>query len=164
MTGLLSRVLPIAMMLPLAACATGDMADYPSLAQRPVERRLAVPPPPDVVPEPAPASATLEQALAALLRDAQAGDATFRAALAQVRPVAGGLAAAAGSEEWAVAQRALSRADIARGPTRLALAELDRLAIDQAQLDGAVEAVAAVQAQVAALVAEQNRALAALGG
>lgn len=164
MTGLPSKVLPIAMLLPLAACATGDMADYPSLAQRPVERRLAVPPPPVVAPEPVPVSATLEQALAALLRDAQTGDAAFRAALAEFRPVAAGLAAAPGSEEWAVAQRALSRADIARGPTRLALAELDRLAIDQLQQGGAADAVAAVQAEVAALVAEQNRAMAALGG
>ncbi len=155
-------LLLIAPML-LAACATGDMADYPSLATRPVERQANVPPAPPVVPVPEPVSATLEQALVALARDADAGDGAFQTALAEARSLASGLGAAAGSEQWAIAQRALSRADAARGPTLLALAELDRILIEQADRGGAVDAVAAVQARVAALVAGQERALAGLG-
>ena len=151
----------------LAACATGDMTGYPTLEQRPFERRAnvvtAVPVAPAV---PEPVSATLAQALTALGRDADAGEAAFRAALGEARAVSAGLTAAVGSENWAVAQRALSRAEAARGPTTLALAELDRLSIaqgDQGDIAG-LDAVAAVQARVAALVAGQERALAGLGG
>lgn len=163
MNGSIATSLTSAACLLLAACATGDMAGYPTLETRPVERRASVPPPPLVAPVPPPVSATMEQVLLALARDADAGEAAFRAALAEVRATASGLNAAVGSEEWAVAQRALSRADTARAPTRLALAELDRIAIEQADQGGPVDAVAAVQARVAALVAGQDATLAGLG-
>lgn len=164
MSGPIAKALIAIAPIALAACATGDMADYPTLETRPVERRATVPPPPVVTPVPPPVSATLEQALVALARDADAGEAAFRAALAEAQATASGLTAAAGSEQWAVAQRALSRADTARAPTRLALAELDRIAIEQADQGGNVDAVSMVQSRVAALVAQQDAALAGLGG
>ncbi len=155
------------LLLPLTACATGDLTGYPTLEQREFERRASVVVAAPVTPPvPEPVSATLEQALVALGRDADAGEAAFRAALGEARALAGGLNAAVGSEGWAVAQRALSRAEAARAPTTLALAELDRLSIEQGDRGDVVglDAVAAVQARVAALVAAQEQAMAALSG
>ena len=70
--------LPLIVAAPLAGCATGDMADYPSLAQRPIERQANVPPAPVTPPLPEPVSATLAEAIRALAADADRGETAFQ--------------------------------------------------------------------------------------
>lgn len=150
----------------LTACASPDMSSYPSLARRPIERQLAVvPAQPATAPAPAVVSATVVEAVAALGRDADAGHAAFVAELARGRDmVLAGQGAATGSEAWASAEVALSRMEAARGPTMVALAELDRLTLEQlASGDAAATAqFAAQQARVARLAEQQTAALAEL--
>ena len=152
--------------LAVTGCTTGDMSDYPSLARRPVERQAnVVAPTPATPPVPAPVTASLAEAIRALARDADSGEAAFRAALASGRSaIEGGRGAATGSESWSQAHLMLSRVDAARGPTGFALAELDRLAV-QAEDAGdasALSALAAEQTRVAAMVAAQQRSIDAL--
>ena len=149
----------IAVLSLLSACAAPDDAAYPSLAVRPIERTANVPPAPPAQPTPEPVSATLEQAIAGLGADADRGEAAFRAALPETqRLVAAGRGAATGTENWAIAQRALSRLIAARAPTTLALADIDRLTTQQ--MDGghvaAADALAVQQARVAALAGGQQ--------
>ena len=150
----------------LAGCANPDMSAYPSLARRPIERQVAVvPPQPTSVPTPAVVSATVMEAVAALGRDADAGHSAFLSELAAGRAVVlAGRGAATGSEAWAAAEVALSRMEAARGPTMVALAELDRLTLEQlAAGDAAATAqFAAQQARVAQLAEDQTAALVAL--
>ena len=146
----------------LSGCASAGTDDYPSLARRPVEQRAQVPPPPAEIPVPEPASAPLAQAIAALARDADRGESAFRAALADGRAqVAAGRGAATGVEAWAVAQLALSRMDVARGPTLMALAELDRLTLAQADAGdvAGAQALTAERDRVAALAGTQRAEL-----
>ena len=150
----------------LSACASVDNSDYPSLARRLSERSATVPPAPPVEPTPEPVSATVEQAIAGLGADADRGEAAFRAALPETeRLVAAGRGAATGTENWAVAQRALSRLIAARGPSTLALAELDRLTVEQ--MDGghiaAADALTTQQARIGALVNAQQTIIDRLG-
>jgi hypothetical protein len=155
----------VALGLGVSGCATGDMSDYPSLARRAVERQATVTPTPPTAPMPGPVTATLAEAIRGLARDADAGEAAFRAALASGRStIESGRGAPVGGENWSQAQLTLSRVDVARGSTTFALAELDRLAV-QAGDAGDVSAQAAVgaeQARVAALVAGQQRVIDAL--
>lgn len=149
----------------LTGCATGDMADYPSLAQRPIERQANVPPAPVTPPVPEPISATLAEAIRALASDADRGETAFQSAMGEARSTsAAGRGAAVGSEAWAQAQLALSRAEAARAPTTLALAELDRLLVVQGDAGdvAGLDAIATEQARVAALVTVQDRVLAGL--
>ena len=143
--------LPILAML--AGCATAPAGDYPSLERRVVERSATVAPSQPAAPAPPPpVSATLAEAIRALGADADRGEAAFRSALEENRgAVNAGRGAAVGSEEWAVAQRALSRIDAARAPATLALAELDRLVVTQPESPE----LGAQQLRVAALVAAQ---------
>lgn len=168
MTKYPARLAALAAALALSGCATGDVADYPSLAQRPVERQANVPPAPTaVVAVPEPVSATLAEAIRALAGDADRGEAAFQSALGEARTVAGaGRGAAVGSEAWAQAQMSVSRLEAARGPTTLALAELDRLVVQQGDGGNGVvpEALTAEQARVAALVAAQDAVVAGLSG
>lgn len=153
----------------LGACASTPTADFPSLARRPIEQQMVVPPRPVVPPVPEPVTASLTDALMALGRDADGGEIAFRAALAATdQAVAAARAAPVGSEAWATAQVALSRLETSRAPTVLALAELDRLAIAQADAgnDAAVQAIAVQQSRVAAMAERQaallNRLMVAL--
>lgn len=151
----------------LGGCAAVNPGNYPSLERRPIESRAnAVAVAPTVATEPTVVSATLTEALAALGADADRGEAAFRAALTDSRAtIAAGRGAAVGSESWALGERALSRIAVARGPSTLALAELDKLAIDADNRDDltALAAIAGVQGRVLAMVSAQNAALAALG-
>jgi Meckel syndrome type 1 protein len=137
----------------VGGCASGPAGVYPSLQRRPIERTASVSPSQPATPEPpAPVSATLAEAIRALGADADQGEAAFRAALTEGRAeVDAGRGAAVGSEQWAVAQRALSRIDTARAPTTLALAELDRLVVTQPDSPD----LSAQQLRVATLVATQ---------
>jgi hypothetical protein len=143
------------------------MSAYPSLARRPIERTVLDPVQPvagtpAAAAVPQPVSASLSDALAALARDADGGERAFRAEVAAARSViAAGSGAATGSEAWAAAQVALSRLEAVRAPTIVALAELDRLAVDQADAGNgaAVERIADEQRRITALVAGQHRVL-----
>lgn len=151
----------------LSGCAgMQNVSGYPSLAPRPIEQRVAAgTAEPAGPPMPAPVSATLVQAIAALGQDADAGEAAFRTALSDLGDIVrAGRGAATGSEAWAQAQAALSRIIIARAPTTLALTELDRLALTQADAAGGSVPtdLAAQQARVAALAAGQDAVLAGL--
>lgn len=145
----------------LSACATADAGDYPSLNRRPVERQVTVAPSmPASSPVPAPVNATLTEAIRALGADADRGEQAFRAALAvNGADVAAGRGTAAGSESWALAQRAYSRIESSRAPTTMALAELDRLLLTQ---PGSTD-LTAQQARVSALVDAQLRELGRIG-
>lgn len=150
----------------VAGCATADLGASPSLERRAVERQLPVVAPQSPGPAlPPMVSATVRDAVAALTDDARRGDAAFQAALRENRAAAlGARNAAVGSEAWATGNVALSRIDAARGPTMVALAELDRLTLDRLDagaLDDA-EQLADAQTIVAALAAAQSAALLSL--
>ena len=151
---------PVAALL-LSACATADAGDFPSLNRRPVERQVSVAPSvPAALPTPAPATATLTEAIRALGVDADRGEQAFRSALATyAADVRNGRSAPAGSENWAVAQRAYSRIESSRAPTSMALAELDRLLLSQPE----TPELTAQQARVSALVDAQLRELGRIG-
>ena len=162
-----ASLLAFTLLVPLGGCAAVDQSAFPSLAQRAVERQAsAAPSQPATPPVPAPVTATLDEAIRGLAADANGGEAAFRTALAGNRDVVlAGRGAALGSEGWAVAQRALSRIDAARGPTLIALAELDRLVVTQADAgnSSAVSTLSAEQGRVAALADAQRGLLQALG-
>lgn len=153
----------------LAGCATVDDAGFPSLERRPVEAIIAaeqaargVDPAPVAPPV---ASADGTAAAARWLAEAQAGAREFNAALAANRAqAAAGRNAAVGTEAWALGQVALSRIETARGRTRLALDQLDRLAQtagEQAR-EGDRLAYASAQAEVRAIAEQQAASVRAL--
>jgi hypothetical protein len=164
---LLSSVVLFALLAGGCASTAGD-SGYPSLARRAVELRLNAPsdsPPP--APPPPQVTTDLVTAISALEADASRGDAAFQAELTQTqRLVAGARGNAVGSEAWFVAQAALSGLDQTLRPSRLALAELDRLHV-AAEMDGRMadaEALAAAAGRVAAMAAAQRTAFDQLGG
>lgn len=120
---------PLLSGLLVAGCASGG--DFPSLAPRPVEQ-LSMEEPIRVDPPVAPDPAFRSQ-VADLLARARAGDAAFERAYARAAPLARG-SGSAGSDSWVQAQEAISRAEVARTETTVALADLDRLAIERADV------------------------------
>lgn len=144
----------------VGGCAAAPVGDYPSLQRRPIERSAAVVPVRPAAPEmPGPASATLVEAIRALVADADRGEAAFRAALSEYeQTISAGRGAAIGSEQWALAHQALSRVVAARAPTTLALAELDRLVVTQA----GSEELLAQQVRVATLARQQAAVISGL--
>lgn len=161
-------------LLPLAATAAcSTSAQYPSLAQRDVERRggTAMPVAADTAPAaPAlpPASADLVTRVNGLVAAARAADEQFRAQ----RPVAEravGNAGGVGSDSWSGASVALGRLETSRSIAMGALAELDVLyadARDAAPTDESpsASAIAAARSQVSDIVAAQDSAIERLAG
>jgi hypothetical protein len=146
----------------LTACASAG--DYPSLAQRPVERIEGKfdtdSPEPAPAPPPAP-SADLVARLADLQRDA----ASLHARFVESSPAATRLAAAAGargSDSWASAQVALADLDSLRSQVAVSLAELDGLWVDSNVEGGPREAIGTARDSVEALVAQEDEVLARL--
>jgi hypothetical protein len=144
----------------LTACAA-PVLQAPSLAPRAAEAIDPRAP----VPEPQ-LSTVVDRALAlqlaALIAQAEAGDARFRAAV----PEAQQAAASAGpreSESWVVAQQALSALVAARGAVTRALGDIDELSATRIQRLGSIAAadIRAIQA-AAGRVAEIDRREAAL--
>jgi len=132
------RALPCSMlvvMASLSACASPG-GPYPSLQPRaaeaidprvPVERPL----------NERPVSAALASRLAELVAEARAGEAAFDTAANEAER----LAATAGtpqSEGWVAAQEALSAAAAARGPTGMALGDIDALGANALQAQGGI--------------------------
>lgn len=155
------RVLALLLTAALVGCSVPDTR-IPSLAPRAAE---AVDPRMPVA-EPQLsniADAGLRRELAALVAQAEAGDAQFRAAAPAVERAA----SAAGpreSESWVVAQQALSALVAARGPVTRALGDIDELgaariqrfggigAADMRALEAAAKRVAEIDASEAALI------------
>jgi hypothetical protein len=156
---------PITALL-LSACASGVGTDYPALGKRPIEERFAVietvPLPP-----PGPLPSDLAGRLARWRDDAAAADAAFAALRPEVEAaVAAERSAAPASEAWIVAQQALSRLSVARGPLTVALGDIDALYVarqDGDAIDGLPEIVA-LRDDLAARIAGQDAVLAGLAG
>ena len=153
-------ILPL---LLLAGCASGSAP--PSLLPRAAEsidpRLAVVRPMNDRAVDPA-----LAAQLAALIRQAQAGDAAFQPAAAAAERLAAS-AGAPQSEGWTVAQEALSAAIAAREPTARALGDIDALGATklQAQAGFAPNDLAAIQsagAEVGAIDRRQAETIAAI--
>lgn len=140
-------VLPLA----LAACATA--IDAPSLLPREAEKPVATAP----APPPPPADPALAGKLAALTDQAQRGDTAFESTLPRTRSEA-----VPRSDSWALAQGAVSAADLARGPTLDALRGLDTLVSETLAAEQDVAAVLASRTKVQAIVDRQNAKLAAV--
>ena len=133
----------------------------PSLAPRAAEAidpRVPVPEPQlSMAVDPA-----LAAQLAALVGQAEAGDAQFRAAAPSAREAAAS-AGARESESWVAAQQALSALISVRGPVTRALGDIDALGAARIQRLGGIAAadMRAIQA-AAARVAEIDRRHASL--
>ena len=118
---------PVALLLivALSGC-TVPGGPYPSLAPRAPE--TIDPRVPVVRPmNDRPAGAALTARLAALVDQAQSGDAAFDAAVAEAERLAAN-AGAPQSEGWIAAQEALTAAIAARKPTATALGDIDEIA------------------------------------
>ena len=160
---------PLFLLLCLGAAGCAAPGPYPSLAVREVERRYAAEQTALPEPEPPmpPADAGLAERVRALVAQAQRGEAAFAAEIgdARARVAAAG---AAGGEAWILAQQAISRAEAARTPTTRALGDLDALLLAQAAAGtlsgGDLALIEGAMAEVDALKAQQNDALAALKG
>ena len=151
---------PLLLGLLVAGCARGG--DFPSLAPRAVEQ-LSMEEPirvdPPVAPDP-----TLRARVAELFARARAGDAAFERAYARAAPLARA-AGGSGSDSWVQAQESLSRAEVARTETTVALADLDRLAIERADVptnESDHEALMEAQQAAQALANDQHRRLESL--
>jgi hypothetical protein len=139
--------------LTLSACAAPG-GPYPSLQPRAAE---AVDPRVPVVRplNERPVSALLAARLAALVEQAQSGDAAFDGAMTSAERLAAA-AGAAQSETWIAAQEALTAAIAARRPTATALGDIDEIAATSLQTNRGIAPndLAAIQraaAEVAAL-------------
>ena len=149
------RLLAVLACASTVACATAP-GDYPSLAIREAERVSGtLQPAQPYVPPPVP-QATLADA-ASLVAQARAAHAAYGSRLSGVRStVSAARGAEFGSERWAVASVAVTQLETERSRAMIALAELDRLHVAAATEGGAVDELAAAQAEVARIVAEQT--------
>lgn len=153
------RALSFVLVLAASACAA-PAVDPPSLAPRAAEAidpRVPVPEPEiSAAPDP-----QLVARLNALVAEAEAGDAAFRAVIGEARR----LAESAGepqSESWVVAQQALSTAIAARSPVTRAMGEIDSIGAERVLALGGIEAanlraIEAASARIAQIDERQAR-------
>ena len=153
----------------LSACAS--TADYPSLALRPAERAYGTAPvaapstPAAQLPSVAPGSP-----LGTRIAAAQKAAALAHERFAKGRPAAERLTAgfpAPQSDGWSLAQVAVSELIAARTQTSGALADLDHMLVETAQVDPAAPAldtIGAARSQVSALVGEEDATLVRVAG
>jgi len=155
------RALPV--LLLLSACAPAG--DFPSLRPRAVEALrpdAPLPAPPPL----RPASPEVAAQVSGIVARGQDGQRAFEAALPGVQT----LVAAAGtgaSESWTQAQQAISRLDAERGPSVVALADLDALATalgTQGERVNDLAVIRAAAADLAAVVGRQRETLDQLSG
>lgn len=142
----LPRLCVAAGLLALAAGCTTE-GPFPSLEPRAIEQEDPLAEPVRRLPAVAP-DAALRGRAATLLGQAREGERAFEAALAPATAAAR-RAGPSGSDAWVEAQQAISRAEAARAPTAMALAELDRLAVERAALPTNEEDFAALQRAIA---------------
>ena len=140
-----------------ASACSAPAVEAPSLAPRAAEAIDPRVP----VPEPvlsAAADPRLVARLDALVAEAEAGDAAFRAVIDDARR----LAESAGppqSESWVVAQQALSTAIAARAPVTRAMGEIDAIGAERVLATGGIEAanLKAIEAAAARIAAIDER-------
>ena len=132
-----TRTTLFAVAMTLGACST-PQGQYPSLAPRAAE---AVDPrvPVDHPIRSGPVDSQLAAHLAALIDQAQSGDAAFRDAAATAERLAA-QAGPAHSEGWVAAQQALSAAQAARAPTTRAMGDIDGLGSSALATHGGISA------------------------
>jgi hypothetical protein len=93
----------------------------------------------------------------ALVDQAEGAHESFRRQLDGVRNAAqAARGAGIGSERWAVASVAIAGLETERSRAMIALADLDRMAVAAATEGGALDELAAAQARVDAIVAQQS--------
>ena len=120
----------ILLLLALAgACA--PPGPYPSLAVREAELQRADDDEEAAPAPPLPDNPEIAAQARGLVSEGRSGHDAFEAALGPARAAAA-RAGGPGSDSWVEAQQAISRVEAARAPTLRALAELDALAIRQA--------------------------------
>ena len=143
--------------LSLGACSSPG-GPFPSLQPRAVEAvdpRLPVEAPVNS----RPVDPGLASRLAALVAQAQSGDAAFAPLASRAEALAAGIAGPNG-EAWVSAQEALSAAVAARAPTARALGEADALAAEALARQGGIApsdfaAIRDAAAEIAAIDARQ---------
>ena len=149
--------------LALGACATPS-GEYPSLAQREIERGGLVMTPPQTTPAPLPAPT--EPALAEvreLIETVRTAHSAFLASESAVRSrIDAARGAGSGSEAWALAQVALAGLSTQRSRAMVALADLDRLFIAASTSGESTEAIAPVRSEAETMVASEDAVLADL--
>jgi hypothetical protein len=151
-----TRTTLFAVAMTLGACST-PQGQYPSLAPRAAE---AVDPrvPVDHPIRSGPVDPQLAAHLAALVDQAQSGDAAFRDAAATAERLAEQAGPAHG-ESWVAAQQALSAAQAARAPTTRAIGDIDGLGSSALATRGGISAAnkAAIE-EAAAKVSQIDQA------
>ena len=166
MNGRNSPFAPLLAVLALFAC-TADKDAYPSLAIRPAERVSATMQPVAPAPEPtqAPPSAEVLGQVGQLRAAAADANRRFRAAAkAAQAPVNAAHGAAPGSEQWSVAQVALSDAEARHNETVAALGSLDHLYVAARTEDAKSDEIEAAVNEVSAMADAESLQLDALGG
>ncbi len=147
-----------------AACSTP--ANPPSLLPRAIESRPEVSPA-LTQPRPiSPLSASMALQIAKLVTEARAGEADFaKANQSGGATVIAGRSAALGSEAWVAAELVRSALQVARQRSAAALAEIDSLAVTQAELAfrdpqaGGLTEIQAAQTEIEAIVTRQTERL-----
>jgi hypothetical protein len=163
---------PLAVLLALSACEA-NRSRFPSLAIRPAERAYGTGQPAAATPvlpltTQVPGSADLAVRVAALRVAAITAHARFKEQQgAATRLVEAAKGAAPGTDAWSRAAIALAGLTSARGQGMVALADLDRLLIaatEQAAIgpDADLKTVAPAHREVGDLMAQEDRAIAAL--
>jgi hypothetical protein len=153
-------VLPLPVLL--VACASAQ-SDYPSLAIRPAERATGTLQPVAVEPVLTPVPQPTLDRVSQLVADARASRAAFAEVADGARSaIAGARGAATGSDAWARGEAALADVRAARGKTTVPLADLDRLLVDATTQGEAGDRIEAARAEVAELVAAEDRVVAEL--
>tara|TARA_R110002124_G_scaffold166933_1_gene334308 strand:- start:44 stop:562 length:519 start_codon:yes stop_codon:yes gene_type:complete len=142
----------------LSGCAMQE-GDFPSLAKRPFEDGPTIAEPDSVVPPPA---ASLSPAVQAAVEKATAtSNAAHNEFLARLpavqKQVRAARNSAVSSESWVVAQMEMAALEMTRSPSVEALADMDRLYLQQlqAEADGAAAGSAAIVAEQKQGIAEQ---------
>ena len=155
---------PTRLVLPMLATgliALGGCSDptrYPSLALRPIETASLAEPATRPVPAGTPTVAA-DRRYASLVEQARTGDAAFRRAVDEARPVlTRGRDAPVGSDAWTAAQVGLSRMQAAREPVTRALLSLQAASETPETRDDAGLAAAAGRALAAVATIDRTEA------
>jgi hypothetical protein len=148
-----------AALLPLATLLAGCISEgpFPSLAPREGEQ-LAIEEPVRAAIE-VPSDPALLRRAAGYREQAARGERTFEAAHGPAQAAARA-AGRAGSDSWIEAEQAISRLEAARGETMGALAELDRLAAERADMPTSVADMEALTGMMAVVqdIADRQQA------
>ncbi|MEH6790418.1 hypothetical protein [Parasphingorhabdus sp.] len=153
----------------LSGCAMQE-GDFPSLQKRPYETDQPIEEPAVAAPVLAPLPTATQLKLDAAVAQSRAAHDLFLERLPGVRSrVDAARGSAESSESWVVAQMELAALEIERSPSVEALADIDRLYLQQleSELDAPSEGSAAIMAQqrqVEQQVADQQAAIDGLKG